>query len=411
MRLQELQERRAGLIAELEALPLDGDESRKRFDELRQEVEAADQDIARKAFLLEAERRMAAPAERSDSAFERECRQFSLIRAIASQVPDLHVDAGREREVSAELQRRSGRQHQGITVPCQVFESRVLTTVAPLDGPGGTLIPVDYRPGEFIDILRARLVTRRLGARILSNLTGNVDIPKLTKSAAAGWVAENAAITASDPEFGKVQLRPKHVGAIVEFSRNMLLQSSPDIEQLVRADFAAILGQSIDRAAIQGGGDYEPVGVLETDGIGSVSLATVSWAKVLEFVSDIEAANVEGTLGWLAHPLTVAKLRSTAKIADTDSQMIMDGPNELAGYPLISSTLVPTTLGEDDNKTALLFGAWGELMIGYWSEFDVLVNPYETTAYSKGNVMVRGMASCDAAVRHPEAFAAAVDVA
>lgn len=411
MRLQELQEKRAGLLAELDGLALDGDEGRKRFEALRQEVEQADAEIARKAFLLEAERRTAAPAAATDDAFMRECRAFSLIKAIASQVPDLHVDAGREREISAELQRRSGRQHQGITVPCQVFEQRVVTTAAPVGGPGANIIPTDYRPGEFIDILRARLITRRLGARVLSGLTGNVDIPKLTKSAAAGWVAENAPLTASDPELGKVQLSPKHVGALVEFSRNMLLQSSPDIEQLVRADFSRIIAEAIDRAAIAGAGGVAPTGVLNTSGIGSVSLASVSWAKVLEFVSTIEAADVEGTLGWLAHPLTIAKLRATAKVADTDSVMIMDGPAELAGYPLVSSTLVPTTLGAGEDKTAVLFGAWSELLIGYWSEFDVLVNPYETTAYAKGNVLVRGMASCDVAVRHAEAFAAAFDVA
>lgn len=85
-------------------------------------------------------------------------------------------------------------------------------------------------------------------------------------------------------------------------------------------------------------------------------------------------------------------------------------PGSLASYPLLTSTLVPTTLGAGSDKTALVLGDWSELMIGYWSELDILVNPYESSAYSKGNVQVRAMATCDVAVRHPEAFCAAVDI-
>jgi hypothetical protein len=42
--------------------------------------------------------------------------------------------------------------------------------------------------------------------------------------------------------------------------------------------------------------------------------------------------------------------------------------------------------------------------------FDLLVNPYESTAYSKGNVSVRGIVTMDVAIRHIESFAASIDV-
>src|SRR5512143_2359481 len=90
-----------------------------------------------------------------DGTFERECRSYSLLKAIASQVPGIRVDAGRELEVSAELQRRSGRAHEGITVPSTVFETRVLTTAAPAGGPGTNIIATDHRADQYIDILRA----------------------------------------------------------------------------------------------------------------------------------------------------------------------------------------------------------------------------------------------------------------
>ena len=44
------------------------------------------------------------------------------------------------------------------------------------------------------------------------------------------------------------------------------------------------------------------------------------------------------------------------------------------------------------------------LLVGYWSGLDLLVNPYETTAYQKGRVLVRVMRDVDVAVRHPESL-------
>ena len=92
--------------------------------------------------------------------------------------------------------------------------------------------------------------------------------------------------------------------------------------------------------------------------------------------------------------------------------MIMEDPGQLAGYPMASTNLVPSNLskGTGNNLSALIFGNFNDLLLGYWSEFDLLVNPYESTAYAKGNVQVRGMLTMDVAVRHPESFAAITDL-
>lgn len=402
---------------EIEASPGDGGalsaEQEKRAAEIMTEAEQLEVRIKRVEQLEEAERRMAGGTVitgTGDARLDDELRSFSLVRAIASQVPNMNVDAGREREVSAEIARRSGRTFEGMAVPLSVFhkpvEQRVVTTAAPGGGPGGNLIGTDHLGGQYIDILRAKLVMRRLGARVLSGLVGNVDLPKLKASATAGWVAENSALTPSDPTLGKVQLTPKHAGALTEFSRNMLLQSSPDIEQLLRDDFAAVLARAVDRVAIKGGGSNEPDGILENGDIhDSVSMSTPTWLDVLALIAQVEEADGEG-MAFLTRPSAVMRLRSTPKLDSSDSVMIMEGRNELAGYPLASTTLVP----EVADTTSLIFGNFSDVILGYWSEFDLLVNPYESTAYSKGNVQVRGMVTCDVAIRHGESFAVATDI-
>jgi HK97 family phage major capsid protein len=291
----------------------------------------------------------------------------------------------------------------------QVFEKRVVTTALPAGGPGSRLIETELMAGQYIDRLRAALVIRRLGARVLSGLIGNVDLPGLSSSAAASWIAENSAISATDPEFRKVSLTPRHVGAITEFSRNMLLQSSPDIEELLRDDFAKILAEKVDLAAIDGAGGIEPTGILVTNGLDTtVSMSTPTWAKVLELIETVQLADSEGS-AFLTDPAVVRKLRSTLRAADTDSRMVQESPNELAGYPLASTTLMPLS-GSPSAGHHLIFGKWSDLLLGYWSVFDLLVNPYESTAYSKGNVQVRGIVTMDVAVRHIASFAASTDV-
>jgi HK97 family phage major capsid protein len=272
----------------------------------------------------------------------------------------------------------------------------------------------------FIDRLRDAMVVRRLGARVLDGLTGNVDIPRLKASTTTAWVAENTALTASDPQFDKVSLTPKHCGVMTEVSRNMILQSSPDIEQILRDDFAAQLGAALDRAAIQGGGSNEPVGVLGTSGVTDVSSGAaggaLTYANIVALIAAVAGANAlsQGSLGFLTNSKVVAKAATTLKsTADTSSNYIVDpGAGTLAGYPLAVTNLVPGNLteGAGTNLSALIFGAFSEMLIGYWSAFDLLVNPYAETPYSKGNVLVRGMLTVDIKLRHPESFAKISDI-
>lgn len=331
----------------------------------------------------------------------------------------MDAEDGREREVSQELQRRSGMKAQGVLVPLEVFqrelEQRTITTTKPTDHAGGNLVATDHLGGQYIDRLRAALITRRLGARVLSGLQGNVDIPRLDSSATGHWVAEDSAITVSDADFGKTKLSPKHCGCITEYSRNMLQQSSPDIENLLRDDFAKLLAEAIDRVAIQGGGSNEPTGILGTTGIGSVTTSgTPSWANILQLIEEVEVDDAMGS-AFATCPGVVRMLRSAPKELDGSSvavsaDYIMEGPRTLAGYPCAVSNVVPANLGAGNDESALIFGNWSDLLIGYWSAFDILVNPFESTAYAKGNVQIRGMMTVDIAVRHPESFAAAIDI-
>jgi HK97 family phage major capsid protein len=426
MTTREILSRQAAVEAEMRSIhtahpdgALDG-AAESRWSALVTEHDGLKAAAARQSMLDEADRRSAGTPLNggTDKHLDAELRNFSVVRAMAG-AAGLAVDWSREREIGAEVARRSGRTFEGICVPMAALsgpvEQRVFTTTNPGTGPGSNLIQTSVLGGQFIDKLRAALVIRQLGATVLSGLVGNVAIPRLKADATGGWVAENAPVSASDPGTDQVTLSPKHAGAIIEFSRNMLLQSSPDIEQIVRGDLAAVLAQTLDQAAINGtGASNQPKGIMNTAGIGNVAMGTnglaLTYACMADLMGTVADANAE--TGSLAYLTNTKVRRAAAKLVDSQGRPL--GTDVVfQSMPRAFTNNVPANLTKGTSSgicSAALYGNWADLLIGVWSELDILVNPYESTAYPKGNVQVRAMLTCDVSVRHPESFGAILDI-
>lgn len=381
------------------------------FDRHKAELERTEAAISRQQAVDDAERRMAAPAIISgngrDGQFEERARSFSIVKAINAQLGE-PVDAGFEREISAEVRTRARRPFMGIAVPDQVFlEKRVLTV-----GAGAAdLYPVQHRPDLFIDRLRSSLIVGRLGATVLDGLVGDQEIPRQLTSSTAEHLAEEAALTPSDATFDDVELSPKTVGAVTSYSRRTLINAQPSIEALVRADLAAVIAREIDFQALFGDGlANNPTGIANQTDVHTGVLSTPTWVQVLGMIAQIETADAAlAGLGWAMSPAGVAVLRGTQKLSATDSVMLMEDPGSLAGYPAASTTAIPA-LGSPATATSVFFGAWSQLLVGYWSGIDLLLNPYESASYLRGRVMLRALRDYDVAVRHGESFTVAADL-
>lgn len=374
----------------------DGDltpEQADQFHNLSLDLKKVEAQLKRAALVADLERREAGTPVAGGDSYENQHRQARLGKIMAAQSGE-PVDCGLEREVSQDLARRMGIKPQGMFFPLETRD--VITSTTPASGPGGTIIPTDYRPQDFIDRLRAASILNQVGATTLSGLSGNVVIPGLKASVNTGWTAENAALPVSDQVYRSVTLTPRHCGVIAEYSRNMLLQSSPYVENLLRDDMARQLAEALDVAAISGAGGVEPLGLLNLPGLQTATYGTgPSYADLVELAALTEEADSQGT-AFLANVRTKTHL---LKIETADGLPV--GLDTLfGGYNYHFSNNVP------DNK--VLFGRWSDLLIGVWSALDILTNPYDSQAYSKGNVMVRAMMTADIAVRHVESFAALV---
>jgi HK97 family phage major capsid protein len=383
--LSSLQETRAAKITAMRALGDNPDAA--KFDALETEVRALDKQIKNAATLAEFERQ--ADAE-PDARLDAEVREFSVAKAIRESVNGNLT--GREAEVSAELSK--GREVRGVMIPTAAIfgEQRAMTVGTAANG-GNT---VATNLGGLIDRLRPVLAVQGLGATVISGLVGNLDLPRLTSGPTAYWVAEDGPSTASDSHFDKVSLTPRTVSGEMYMSRRLTLQSGVAIENLLRQDLAFVLAQALDKAAIQGGGTNEPDGILETI-TANATAATVLSDVTADLIAALEIDDVTGTTGFLTSPKLMATVR---KIKDDNGRLI-PASEIFHGEKVVTSNNVPDD-GGSPAKQHLIFGAWSNLIIGYWSGVDILANPYSDA--SKGGLRLHAFLDADVAVRHDEAF-------
>ena len=205
-------------------------------------------------------------------------------------------------------------------------------------------------------------------------------------------------------------MSPKTVGCVTSYSRRTAINSLPSIENIIRNDLASVIANAIDEKALIGtGSGNTPVGVSNATNVNSLTLATPTWSQILSFPAAVQSDNADlGTFAWAMHPRSVAKLRSTVRVATTDSVMLMESQNTLAGYPVAVSTSLGTL--DSPGQNTVLFGVWSQLLVGYWSGTDILINPFDSVAYLRGRVLVRAMRDVDVAVRHGESFAKATNL-
>jgi HK97 family phage major capsid protein len=291
---------------------------------------------------------------------------------------------------------------------------------------GGALVATNLLAGNFIEVLRAKSVLfSDLGPTLLTGLVGNADVPRRATAAQAYWLAENGAIAESEGTFDKVQLRPKVVAALSNYSRLMLQQSTPDIEILIRADLAAILALAIDQAAFTGtGANNQPTGITNTSGVGSLAMGTNGGAVTIDALLDLRgkltAANVVATGGcYVINEKTytaLAKLKTTYGEYLFSPENGMPGPGGISvasihGCKVITTNLLPSngTKGSGTNLSTAIFGRWEDLVVGQWGALEILPNPYGA-GFNSGSVDVRAMQTIDIGVKHPESFAVVSDL-
>ena len=269
---------------------------------------------------------------------------------------------------------------------------------------------------RYIDGLKDKMVIAGLGATVLGDLVGTVPLVGVGQMTAA-WYAEGATASVSKATFSSVALTPHRNAVIGAFSKDLLRQTSLDVESIIWNRILEAHASLLESAAIAGtGSNGQPTGILNTTGIGSVAIGAnggpITWAKVVELETKVNAENANrGKLAYLTNAKVIGDLK-TIERASGNGRYLLDGDyTKINGYPIDWTNLVPSTLtkGTTASKcSAMIFGNFEDLYIGHWGGVDIVVDPYTLAAQADVRFVLNSWD--DAVVAEPKSFAAVVDL-
>lgn len=323
---------------------------------------------------------------------------YSFQRALQAMMDRDWSKAGLELEASNEVAKLSGKNARGFYVPPDVYKKRDIDpNIITTGGSGAGILPIDYRPQDFISLLKSNLTLSKLGARWISGLRGTPSFPRQNARPSGGWVKEGATIVGSTGSFDQVTARPKTAATFVEYARSMMNESNPSIESMMMEDISYALAKLADDAFFLGTGlDEEPLGLFNTPGIASIDGAEFDREKVVEMRTKVEQDNANGQ-----NMLFVSNANLKGKLSlipvKFDANVVRFLYDDLTGKLDGSQHLTKTSLPD----THLIYGNFEHAQIMEWGILDIFVNPYISDA---GNVRIYAYWNIDFLVRQLKAF-------
>ena len=351
-----------------------------------------------------------------------ETRNFSwmkLIRAMANpHDKKLQDDASFEFEASRAQADKNGIDPQGAWVPADVIygqrlEEQKRDLTVGTNTAGGFTVQTDVLADSFIDVLRANMVFGKVGITELKGLNGKVSIPGSDAGSTAYWVAENGAVTESDQTFISRSLDGKTVGAMTDVARNLMLQSSIDVEAFVRNDIAMSLAVAIENKGLTGNGTSNtPTGIYNTTGVGGTTINATDapdWGDVVDIWNGVSSNNaLRGNLAWVGGSTITANCMKAFRNSGGSDPILDDGVGNAGEHRLMTYSYHVSENNVEGAKSLLTFGDWSALVMGSWGNgLDLKVDPF--TNSSSGATRIVGLYLVDFAVKTPKSFSCSVN--
>jgi HK97 family phage major capsid protein/HK97 family phage prohead protease len=339
---------------------------------------------------------------------EKDLAKFSIVRAVRG-LANGKLD-GFEKECSDQVAKNLKREAAGFFIPFDVTSARALglnkrELNASVGSEGAYTVGTNLLGGSMIELLRNRQLISQMGAMTLGGLIGNVAIPKVAGGATAYWLGESEDATASQQAFAQLGLTPHRLAAITAYTKQLLAQSSIDVEAFVRNDLMTVLAIEKDRVAIDGdGANGEPLGIMNTSGksTGVTFSGAATRAKAIEFQANVAANNASrGALAYLTTPAAAAKWMAIDEATGAASWLWKGS---------IDSGIVVGRRAESTNQVPgnkVIYGNFNDLVLADWDGIDVVVDPYTLAASNQIRLVINLMT--DVGLRHPKSFSVSSD--
>jgi HK97 family phage major capsid protein len=323
---------------------------------------------------------------------------FSLARLLLAHAGGV-APTGREAEVvgaAALLMGQHADPHRAW-IPLRALATR---SMASTPGPKGGYASGVETAATPVDVLRPWSVVASSGAMVLPGLLENVVLPRTTAATTAAWFGETgAAPSETPPTLGNVSLAVKQAMAFVKFSMQLLRQGEA-VEEYIRAQLLAAVGELLDRAFFAGAGGVEPLGLLTTSGVGAQSGASLAHAGVLAMRRQVLAAGGrEASLQWVGTP-QVQELLGARERATGGGRFLWDADGVL-GKPASATKNAPAN--------ALVCGDFSQATVGIFGP-GVRIDIDPSQDFNSAGLVARVLLMVDVAFAQPSAFCVATSV-
>lgn len=337
--ITDLQNTRAAKAARMEEVlkaSIEGGRSleqaeQEEFDDLKAEIEQIDGDLARFNHVAKMQAQSASPVQ-GDSPSNGSASRGPLPKHTANSAGPTILTHTKEADEKFEgqnfVRKLIARAHGKFfdEDPVAVAKARwgrtnprlvnVIAAGVPGHGsgsgePGGELVSDDSRyTGDFIEFLYSMTVYNQLPLRIAP---ANVSIKGQDGAATGYWVGENRSIPMSNADFSDISLRPLKVAALSTASKELLRDSSPAAEQIIRDALVEAAAQRIDTTFLSTStavSTVSPAGLLWN--VTANASAGTDTDAVLNDIKELRKAFIDaknsGGLYWVMNPNLASSL-------------------------------------------------------------------------------------------------------
>lgn len=334
--------------------------------------------------------------------------EFRMSRAIGFVAEGRALD-GAEKEVN-EIAVQEARElelkvpNKGFNIPSSMLRANSQTVTQDGGLYGGKLVKEDT--GEILTPFIPRLTVEELGVKVLMGLTGDYPLYSSGDFTFEN-LAETATATAQKVQYDKRIMKPKRSACVALISNQLLIQSSIDVENDIRAKIGQALNRRVFIDLINGSGTgANPLGILNDDIFESaLPQGIISRAKGTELEGEVDSAeSTTERLAYLMHKRLFNAARNI-KIDEGSGLFLVDQFGKFNNADTFRTSMIPILEGENEGEFCypLIFGDWDAVRVGFWGGMNIQADPYTNMASNELRLIIN--VHKDSLASNPKAFA------
>ena len=304
---------------------------------------------------------------------------FNFSRYILARAEGKTIHPDDERVIdrcSAPIQKHA----RGAYLPRQVLNPRITSAkaqrllTAGTDSAGGFTVADMTLASQFVEPLSPMTPIINLSTKLYP--TSRYSIPQKKTRTKGYWTAENEAPNMeASIQFTEVPIVPHFLRAWLRYSRELLMESSLDVQEYVKSDLRDTINLSLENSLLNADGTANsPVGLAHNTDITKIThtAGSISYDQCRQVEEKVGLGDTPQPWRWLVSPKTRRIMRQTQENPDGGDLPIWqtgDKGNTVATFKGEGSTAQPTVLeyraflshycGDDD----AWLGNWKELLL------------------------------------------------